>query len=243
MDTTYRLKVHIYEQQQTDVNVTVTEPITILTPSDGTHFNACSLYSLPAFSWNAWETFKSYKIQFSPYEEFNSVPIEIKSPRTETIINANKWKKLLMIPGTMGGTVYWRVVGMRSDKRTATSGIHSIIIEPPIPVGDTNISSTIKSSLPKLSWQNNCNTKFIVWFSNDSDFTKPGIKKKALSFNIKNPNDNGRTFTKMLTLGQWTAIRQVVGNASGSPIYWYVESWNGLKRYTKTEVQSFTLTD
>jgi len=53
--------------------------------------------------------------------------------------------------------------------------------------------------------------------------------KKALLFNVKNSNDNIGTFTRQLTLGQWTSIRKLVGDMSGSTIYWYVESRDGLK--------------
>jgi hypothetical protein len=85
--------------------------------------------------------------------------------------------------------------------------------------------------------------KFKVWFGSDPDFTKPGIKKKALSFNIKNPNDNNGVFTKALTSGQWMSIRKLVNDAAGSTIFWYVESWDGLNRTSKTGNMSFTLTD
>jgi hypothetical protein len=39
------------------------------------------------------------------------------------------------------------------------------------------------------------------------------------------------------------AIRRVVRNVSGSTIYWYVESWDGLRKYNKTNVMNFVLTD
>jgi hypothetical protein len=36
-------------------------------------------------------------------------------------------------------------------------------------------------------------------------------------------------------------IKKLVKNKSGSTLYWYVESWDGLGRYTKTDVMSFVL--
>jgi hypothetical protein len=93
--------------------------------------------------------------------------------------------------------------------------------------------------LPALSWENNCNIKFKVWFGSDDAFSK----KTIYSFNIKSPNDNEGNFTKNLTLGQWKAIRRLIGDQNGSTIYWYVESWDGLGRYNKTEVMDFVLTD
>ena len=212
-------------------------------PSDNTLVPACSLYSHPTFSWIIGESFKRYEIQFSINGNFSSIPVRIKTSVTKTTMTTNTWGKILSISGVSGGTVYWRVVGTRADKTTFTSNAHSIIVGPPKEVGNPNFSPTSRSSLPFLSWENNCSVKFNVWFANDPDFTKPGVKTKALAFNVKNPNDNGGTFTRQLTLGQWASIRKLIGDASGSAIYWYVESWDGLKRYTKTEVQSFTLTD
>ena len=104
-------------------------------------------------------------------------------------------------------------------------------------------TSNTTPPFPTLTWGNDCNIKFVVWFGNDPDFTKHGMKKTSLSFNIKNPNDNGGQFTNELTASQWKAITKVVSNLSGSTIYWYVESWDGLGRYAKTGVTSFGLTD
>jgi hypothetical protein len=104
---------------------------------------------------------------------------------------------------------------------------------------DQTISPISRTSFPTLSWGNNCNTKFKVWFGSDESFNK----KNGYSFNMRNPNDNGGIFTKMLTSGQWKAIRKLVGDVIGPTIYWYVESWDGLKRYNKTDVMSFVLTE
>jgi hypothetical protein len=144
-----------------------------------------------------------------------------------------------MIPGGTEGTIYWGVVGTRKDRTIFTTEAHSIIIEPPQPVGNPNITPTSKTSLPELSWQNNCNIKFKVWFGSDEGFNK----KNGYSFNIRNPNDNGGIFTKVLASGQWKAIRRLVNDQTGSTIYWYVESWDGLGRYSKTDVMSLVLTD
>jgi hypothetical protein len=83
----------------------------------------------------------------------------------------------------------------------------------------------------------------MVWFGNDPDFTMSGVKKKAISFNDSNPNDNGGIFKNGLTSGQWTSIRKLVKDTSGSTIYWYIESWDGLKRYNKSDVINFVLTE
>ena len=203
-----------------------------------TRFSVCSLNSLPVFSWDVVEPLKSSQIQFSIDNNFIS-PIKVRVSGTEAIMTSATWKKILLLPGASGGSIYWRVVGTRSDNTTFESEVSSISIETPQPAGSPTISTTSRGSTPELSWENNCNTKFKVWFGSDEQFTK----KTAFTFNIKDPNDNEGEFTKALTSGQWMAIRRVVKDVSGSTIYWYVESWDGVKRYTETEVMSFGLTD
>ena len=219
------------------LTITIVAPIALQSPSDNILADTCSLYSLPTFSWIIGETFKSYELQFSTNQSFSSIPVRVKLSTIGTQVNANTWKKVLMISGPTGGTVYWRVIGKRLDKTTFTSESRSLVIESPNGVGNPNISPTNKGSLPTLSWNNGCNIKFKVWFGNDPYFTK----KKALSFNIKNPNDNGGTSARQLTSGQWTSIRKLVGDLSGSAIYWYIESWDGLKRYASSDVMNFAL--
>ncbi len=141
-----------------------------------------------------------------------------------------------MVPGTAGGKVYWQVKGKRADGTTALSKASSLEMEQPTPAGDEALSSTSKSSLPELSWENNCNNKFKVWFGSDLQFSN----KQSLSFSLKTLSE---TFTKGLTSRQWGSIRKLVGDTTGATIYWYVESWDGLGRYAKTDVMSFVLTD
>ena len=138
-----------------------------------------------------------------------------------------------------GGTVYWRAIGKKSDKSTEESEVRSIIIEAAQPIGSPDISPISKSSLPILSWLNNCNKKFKVWFGNDRSFTK----KSVLSFSIADPLGNEGEFARHLTTSKWKAIRKLLGDVSGSTIYWKVESWDWIKRYPQTEVMSFVLTD
>jgi subtilisin family serine protease len=217
--------------------------ITLQQPLDGTLFGPCSLYSLPTFSWTTEETFKSYEIQFSSDSSFSSIAVHVRSYGTEAAMSVPQWKKVLLIPGNKGGTVYWRIIGTRPDKTISESNIYSISVQSPQTASNPTLLPVSKSSLPSLSWQNNCNVRFKVWFANDPDFTKSGIKKKALTFHVRNPGDNGGTFTRQLTKGLWNSIRKLVGNVSGLTIYWYIESRDGLKRYADTEVMNFTLTE
>ena len=128
------------------------------------------------------------------------------------------------------------MTGTRADKTQATSNVFSILIKGAHEVEDSQISPTSKSSLPTLSWSNQCNKKFKVWFGNDRQFSK----KKSFSFSLK---DLSETFTKGLTSSQWGSIKKLVEDATGGTIYWYVESWDGLGRYASTGVMSFALTD
>lgn len=113
------------------------------------------------------------------------------------------------------------------------------------PVANPEISHTSKSTLPPpvLSWENRCNTKFKAWFGNGADFQRQGIKKTAVSFEIKDPSGNGGVFTQELTSGQWSSIRKLGGDVTGAVLYWYVESSDVFGRKKKTDVTPFVLTD
>jgi hypothetical protein len=216
--------------------------VTILldTPSNGQAFAGCSYYDLPTFSWLAVETFKSFEIQFSLDQGFaSSVRVKCAGTFTEIQIKASTWKKIMSMPGGGEGAVYWKVIGIKADKTTETSEVRSIIIESSEAVGNPNISSASKSSIPSLSWENNCGKKFKAWFGSDSNFAK----KKVFSFSVTNPMDNGGEFERQLTASQWTSIRKLVGDASGSTIYWKVESWDGMNRRAVTDVMGFVLAD
>jgi hypothetical protein len=55
--------------------------------------------------------------------------------------------------------------------------------------------------------------------------------------------ESGGVLSKPLSSNQWHSIKNLVANGTGSIIYWYVESWDGLGRYGKTDVMSFALAD
>lgn len=234
-----------------EVSVNITIPIHSVsppTPSNNTLFRTCSLYPPnppQAFQWtpDPGELFTRYEIQFSPNNSFTSIPVKVRVTTTTSTLTNPIWQKVLAIPGLSGGTVYWRIVGTRANKTIATSETGSIIVDPPKPVENPQISHSSKTTTPppKLSWLNNCNTKFKVWFGNDPDFAKPGMKKTSIAATDSNPYDNSERFELFLTSGQWIKIRNVVGDVPGSTIYWYVESWDVLKRYTKTDVLHFDL--
>jgi len=219
--------------------VVLPEPSIVLqSPLDGTSFGACSLSGPPTFSWwTLGESFKGFEIQFSLDQGFSVIPVRIKATATQAVVASGTWKKVLMMPGGSEAEVYWSVMGRKADGSTVFSGVQWLMIEGAGAVENPMLSPTSKSSLPTLSWENNCGVKFKVWFGSDSSFTK----RVSYSFNDKNPNDNGGIFCKGLTSAQWKAIRKLVNDLTGSTIYWYVESWDGLNRYSKTVNMNFIL--
>jgi hypothetical protein len=216
-----------------------TLPLYLTAPWNGQGITGCSYYDLPTFSWSTEETFKSFEIQFSLDQSFSSIRVRVKASGTvkEIEMKSSTLKKIIFVPGVEGGPVYWRVIGIKADKTTLTSDVRMIWIGGGQPVGSPEITPTQKSSLPTLSWESKCNKKFKVWFGSDSSFTK----KKSLSFSIADPTEN--TFTTPLTSSQWTGIRKLVGDVSGSTISWKVESWDGMNRHAETDVMSFVLAD
>lgn len=221
--------------------------INLLNPSNGQGFTACSYFAPLTLQWDPSETFKQIKVQFSAQNDFSDPIVNATGKRdvNDLLIKSSLWKKALLLPGEEGGTVYWRVLGKKGDTTQVESNVFSFDVGGPEAAGIVPIPDTSKTSdpPPTLSWENNCNVKFKVWFGNDPDFIKKGVKKKALSYRIKNPDDNGGMLVRELTPGQWTSIRKLVGDLSGSTIYWYVESWDSLKRSSTTGVNSFVLTD
>jgi hypothetical protein len=211
-------------------------PINPVSPAEGTTFDACSYYTPPTFEWTADETFKNYEIRFSLSADFSKVPIKVKASNTSIPISSSVWKRVLLLPGAAGGMVYWKVVGTRLDKTPADSETASFTVSPPQPVQNPGLSTNSRSGLPQLTWENACNIKFKTWFGN-LDF----VKKTSLNLTVKNPTDNGGLFQLALTARQWETIRKLVGDKTGETIYWYVESWDGLRRYSKTDPMNFAL--
>lgn len=169
--------------------------IALVSPLEGSGFTACSYYSLPKFQWSTDQVFKSVEVQFSLQNDFATVLKAKANPSLKELqITSSVWKKVLLLPGASGGIIYWRVVGKKADKTVVVSHLRSFRVKAPEEVGDPVIFPISITGLPTLTWGSNCAVKFKVWFGNDSDFMKVGMKKKALSFSISNPNDNGGVF-------------------------------------------------
>jgi hypothetical protein len=221
--------------QYSFMSLVLTAPADVSTTYDG-----CAYYSLPTFTWDRIGEpayCKKWEIRFSADSNFLSyvkAPLVWGTPSYTPTTSV--WKKVMLLPldDTVGGTVYWRVVATMKDNSLAPSVPFSFTINAPVAVDGINISPTSKASLPTLSWNNNCNKKFKVWFGNASDFTLTTTKKKALTFNVADPNASP-VFSLLLTSGQWTAIQSVVGGIAPNTIYYYIEAWDAANRHTQTE--------
>ncbi len=213
--------------------------VSLSLPADQYPTTTCSMYNPPVFGWEVNTAVAGYELQFSLDPSFRSIPVKLKTSGTAYGMTFSQWKKVLSIPGANGGTVYWRVVGVKSDGTQSPSNSRAILIAPPQSVGAPAISPVSKNEPPTLTWQNRCNVRFKVWFGRD-----PGFSRRTVLFSrTTDPNLNGGGFSWGLTQEQWLGIRTLVGDQSGSRIYWYVESWDGLNRHADTELKDFILTD
>lgn len=215
--------------------------INLSSPADQTQIDLCSINIPPVLQWKSRDSFSGYEIQFSGSSNFASIPLRVRVPGQITVyrLPSFQWERALLIPGGGGGTVYWRVVGTRLDGSLIASEQRSFQIPAPMVVGAPTISPVNRTKLPILSWENRCNIRFKVWFGSDPSFSK----KRVLGFTLSEPDQKGEFFSAELSSDQWMGIRRLVGDRAGSAIYWYVESWDGIKRKAVTNVMSFVLSD
>jgi hypothetical protein len=231
-----------------ELSVTVSDTpttVTLVSPADGTFYTACSLYDLPTFTWKSDGSFTDYEVQFSKYASFDTIDASKKTSSTSISMDNTQWKKVIDAngttapgssgPATSGGPMFWRVIGTRSDKVSVISNTLSFVIARAQEVENATIIDTGKSFLPTLSWDNQCGVKFSVRFGNNPFFTH----QYSITFNIKNPNDNGGVFTQTLTDSQWTAVQNVTGRVTGTTVYWYVDSRDGADRRAITTPNMF----
>lgn len=214
-------------------------PIVPIAPANGTTFNSCSYYAPPLFQWALNDTFQKLEIRiFSPANPTKPVKVKVKDPTaTQFQMTQALWKKVLRLAGPGEATLQWKIIGSNKGQPAVESEVFDMGVDALSPVANFTLDPPSQKALPTISWENNCATKFRVWFGSDQDFTKA----KKLSSTDTNPVDAAGIFSRTLTSGQWNAIRKLVGDQAGSDIYWYVESWDVVKRYAKTKPVSFTL--
>jgi hypothetical protein len=227
----------------TDVTVTATftlaSPPQPKSPANGTTFDTCSYFSPPMFEWTTSKAFQKLELQFYPSANpAKPTRVKVKDPTaTQLQVPANTWKKILKLPGLSGGEVNWKIVGTNKGQHAVESEVFTMTIASPRSVETPVITPTSKTDLPTLGWGNACARKFKVYFSSDPTFSR--TKKK--SFTDQNPVDDNEYFSATLVGGTWNAIRKLVDDEDGLTIYWYVESWDVIKRYQRTDTMQFTL--
>jgi hypothetical protein len=214
-------------------------PIVPIAPSNGTTFNSCSYFAPPLFQWTLNEAFQKLEIRiFTPANPAKPVKAKIKDPATTQFqMTQALWKKVLRLAIPGEATLQWKIVGSNKGQSAVESEFFEMGIDALSPVASFTLTPPSQANLPAISWENNCATKFRVSFGPDPDFTK----KKKFSFTDQNPVDEGGNFSRTLTPGQWNAVRKLVDDQVGSDIYWYVESWDIVKRYNVTKPDVFTL--
>lgn len=220
-------------------SVTTVAAIAPTIPISGATFDTCSYFAPPPFSWALNQSFEKLELQFfTPANPTKPTKVKMKDPTATNFPMTDKtWKKILKLPGLSGGQVNWKLVGTNKGQPAVESAAFTMTIAAPESAGKPDISPVSQTSLPTLTWGNSCGTKFKATFGSDANFTK----KKKLSFTDQGPVNPGDVFTAPLTDKTWIAIRKLVNDVAGSTIYFYVESWDILKRYQKTSDAYFTL--
>jgi hypothetical protein len=217
----------------------IVAPILPVAPATGSTFDACSYFAPPLFQWTLNQAFQKLELQF--YTTANSAKptkIKLKDPAAPGFPVVDKtWKKILKLQGLSGGELNWKIVGTNKGQPIVESDVFTMTIAAPEPAGKPDISPVSKTSLPTLTWGNSCGTKFKAYFSADSAFSK----SKKLSFKYQGSVNSDDVFSAPLDDKSWGAIRKLVEDVAGSSIYFYVESWDIIKRYQKTPNAYFTL--
>jgi hypothetical protein len=164
--------------------------------------------------------------------------VKVKSNLNSTTPKATAWKQVMQLPAGLGGAVYWTVFGVYTGGKTGIfSEVRSFTVEPANSVKNASINPISVTSLPTLTWENNCNVSFKVWFGKDAQFSK----KYTISFKVKSPLDGNGTFSQTLTSKQWDSVKKLVGGEIGATIYWKMESWDGAGRESQTSTMNFSL--
>jgi YD repeat-containing protein len=218
-------------------------------PSNEAAFNCCSMIPKyqPSFGWTVNWTFSEYTILLStsptdfttqgvlvtkatlPGNAHNWVP-------TETL-----WKAILTSSHNKGNVrdIYWKVVGIKADKKTVESPVRSFAIGDPQKVtivAPSNNAALPSGVIPNFEFNSNCNTKFTLEISSLGDFSSPA-KIRAFAFTTKDPNVEA-VVKRTLTYLQWTSVKTLMGKEKS---YLRIKAWDGLNRETISEVRSFTI--
>ena len=113
-------------------NVRAQAQLLPLTPSEGSIFEACDLYSPPLFEWDTSQTYKSLEIQFSVQNSSKTVKVKVPSPAGKMLqLTLPVWKRVFLLPGSTGGIVSWKLIGTRDGPEKDESSSLSFQIGAP----------------------------------------------------------------------------------------------------------------
>jgi hypothetical protein len=216
--------VYVYEEDQPYV------PITPIAPVNGETFDTCSYFTPPSFDWTLGQAFEKVELRF--YTTANSTKptkVKVKYPTIPQFQMTDKiWKKILRLPGLSGGVVNWKIAGMNKGQDVVESEAFTMTIAAPEPAGKPDIDPLTHTA----TWGNSCGTKFKAYFSADSAFSK----SKKLNFKYQGSTNPDDPFFITLPDKTWASLEKLVEGLVPPRIYFYVESWDIIKRYQKTGV-------
>lgn len=206
------------------------EPISPIAPADGTTFDTCSYFDPPTFEWTLNQTFGKLELQFfTSANQTKPTKVKLKDPAaTQLTIPAKTWKKILKLPGLSGGEINWKLVGTNKGQPVVQSDVYTMTISAPEPAGKPDIDPLTHTA----TWGNSCGTKFKAYFSADIAFSK----SKKLSFKYQGSDNPDDLFSITLPDKTWASLVKLVEGVVQPRIYFYVESWDIIKRYQKTDV-------
>jgi hypothetical protein len=211
-------------------SVTTVPAIGPTSPANATTFDTCSYFAPPLFQWTLNQSFGKLELQFyTTASSAKPTKVKLKDPTSTSFQMTDKvWKKILKLPGLSGGELNWKIVGTNKGLPIIESEVSTMTIAAPEPAGKPDIDPLAHTA----TWGNSCGTKFKAYFSADSAFSK----SKKLSFNYQgsiNPDD---VFSVILPDKTWASLEKLAEGLVPARLYFYVESWDIIKRYQKTDV-------
>jgi uncharacterized protein (DUF362 family) len=198
----------------------------------------------PSFQFATTGNFLKFKILFSldPLDFTDPVArANMASSSNQWTPSIRLWKRIMGLSDNHGSvrSIYWRILGIKSDRTVVESEARSIQIDDPLapsvlsPVDGDVLSSTVP---PTISFRCNSNITFQLQFSSSSDIGNP-FKIGRISPTGRDPN-TVTDIQRPLTPFQWAAVKKRVGEGTG---YLRIKASDGINRETLSEVIGFTL--
>jgi hypothetical protein len=221
--------------------------LTSQSPSNGASFDSSTLFNKhqPSFEFTPVGVFKKYTLLFSTSPtDFTTRGVyiakaSISASKTSCPPAITTWKKVMNMSYNDGTIrdIYWKIAGESRDGTICDTEVRRFRIEGSraatinAPQNGANFSAP-----PTFEFNSNGNTKFSLEISSQPGFDDSKEIKK-FSFTAKDPNAE-QVVVRTLTSGQWTAVRNLVGAATG---YFRIRAWDAIKRETVSEARAFAV--